>query len=680
MKNENFESEMFQSIDCENVETSSALALEMQASADLFMEWLESVIEPLGDPVRLLEQNASDEVSCGPDLISGEHRPQDVRSSVQPLLEQVPDQQYETEGSVDADMDQNLSLNAGVIPPSVPRPMAVTHEQSQDRVFDQQVDPEQLFESTPIPNPSPSTPSLFLFGSGLLLSEQQIAEGQQRELAVKNVDAGEETICIALEEHVPTSPEPPVTRGFYHVTETQRVAPESNVRDFTKRPTPSVTADVGLAQPRGVSGHVSPPPDAVPRVVRELPVPASPESPVPREFYRLTDTLGVAHERSVRDLTERPTPGDTAGVGVAQARGVSGPASPPTDAVPPFARELRVPASPEPPTPDRFNRGADTPRVTQERHVPIFKERPTPSWTADVETTSPDGVRPENALGYASHSADTVPCAARERHAATSFARTTPSEHRSLLKVVDAPVVFSLEASTVVKGLVSLSRTKFASQSVADAAPGSRVTAAVFPSAIRYNTAGPSAKEITISRGFFISTKVQAQSRQLPGAEIALGLLLAVSAVARQRGQIEALPLNLTIARAVQPLAPASVVVAQLTYTITSGESLKSVAVSLFGDSDIGWLLADLNRGQTRQEAFDDTLVVEIRAGTRLLLPSDGAASSFKFDPDSRQLKNLVTIITENAFHSELVQALSGAMGCESTGHPGCIRLHEEFV
>lgn len=92
------------------------------------------------------------------------------------------------------------------------------------------------------------------------------------------------------------------------------------------------------------------------------------------------------------------------------------------------------------------------------------------------------------------------------------------------------------------------------------------------------------------------------------------------------------------------------------TIIIGTGDTLVSIAESLFRDRKIGFLIAEINRDRTNQYIIEDRTIVEASAKDVMKLPLKEDITEFE-SRDNRNLDpdKLVTIVSEKAVNKRLI-------------------------
>lgn len=173
-------------------------------------------------------------------------------------------------------------------------------------------------------------------------------------------------------------------------------------------------------------------------------------------------------------------------------------------------------------------------------------------------------------------------------------------------------------------------------------------------------------KQFTIKRARLIK-------RRLIGVEIALAVLLTSSAIARHLETRETVAPN-EPQRARQSFP----VLTRPTWLVRKNEDLVKLANHLFHDSELGWLIADLNESHLTELWVEDKRVVELKERQRIELPVWQDIVAFhKHSPrGSLNPDNLITIVTENHFDTQLINStLAPAMGLKPVSTPASAAL-----
>jgi hypothetical protein len=179
--------------------------------------------------------------------------------------------------------------------------------------------------------------------------------------------------------------------------------------------------------------------------------------------------------------------------------------------------------------------------------------------------------------------------------------------------------------------------------------------------------------------------RFSADDRAMLGAEIALAALLISGTVAKERAEqkkVEARKkqqLSAEFAKLSDRLDDAGEISADdnankaLTYKaltrptwlVRPGEDLVKLAEHLFHEAELGWLIADLNIGTTKESYLDGKRIVELKTRQKIDLPVWQDIVEFhKRNNDNAKPENLITIVTEAAVDTELMNATLGlAMG-----------------
>lgn len=182
--------------------------------------------------------------------------------------------------------------------------------------------------------------------------------------------------------------------------------------------------------------------------------------------------------------------------------------------------------------------------------------------------------------------------------------------------------------------------------------------------------------------------------RALLGAEIALAALLVSASVAKQRAEQKKLEIrkkqklspefarlsdrldevgeivqddNMNQAQSYKPMI-------RPTWLVRHHEDLVKLAEHLFHEAELGWLIADLNIGQTKESYIDGKRIVELRTRQRIDLPVWQDIVEFHKSRNTVKPENLITIVTEAEVDKELMNATLGlAMGAAPALKPATV-------
>lgn len=166
------------------------------------------------------------------------------------------------------------------------------------------------------------------------------------------------------------------------------------------------------------------------------------------------------------------------------------------------------------------------------------------------------------------------------------------------------------------------------------------------------------------------------------GPELALAALFISAGIARARGQqgdpSAAVAADTAPAVKAQELARATAdhsqqagryrALVRPTWLVRPNENLAALAEHLFRDAKLGWLIADLNAPFTNEMYEGGKRIVELRVRQKIELPVWQDIVDFHERKIDFAIENLVTVVTESAVQSELMQAaLAPVMGVVST-------------
>lgn len=97
------------------------------------------------------------------------------------------------------------------------------------------------------------------------------------------------------------------------------------------------------------------------------------------------------------------------------------------------------------------------------------------------------------------------------------------------------------------------------------------------------------------------------------------------------------------------------------TWLIGEGETLISIAEEHFSDPYIGWLIADLNKGNCQEHWMDGKRIVEFQSRQQLTLPVwQDIVQFYGSMPLEARLENLVTIVSATQIDREVVDSVLG--------------------
>ncbi|MBX9669099.1 MAG: hypothetical protein K2X93_15850 [Candidatus Obscuribacterales bacterium] len=103
-------------------------------------------------------------------------------------------------------------------------------------------------------------------------------------------------------------------------------------------------------------------------------------------------------------------------------------------------------------------------------------------------------------------------------------------------------------------------------------------------------------------------------------------------------------------------------------WVLEVGQTLDGIAERLFSNPDVGWLIADLNRGSARETFMDGRRIVEFSSRQEIELPVHQDIQKFnQAKKKGCNAENLVTIVVERHVEREAVESiLSKVIGAES--------------
>lgn len=115
------------------------------------------------------------------------------------------------------------------------------------------------------------------------------------------------------------------------------------------------------------------------------------------------------------------------------------------------------------------------------------------------------------------------------------------------------------------------------------------------------------------------------------------------------------------------PKKPRKISKSRTYMTIRSYHTLASIAEEYFGDADVCWLIAELNKGRVRESDVDGRRVIRLRDRQRITLPGLAEIESFYINRHPFQrAKNMVTVVEQShvdlqRLNVELKPILNGA-------------------
>jgi hypothetical protein len=117
------------------------------------------------------------------------------------------------------------------------------------------------------------------------------------------------------------------------------------------------------------------------------------------------------------------------------------------------------------------------------------------------------------------------------------------------------------------------------------------------------------------------------------------------------------------------PNQPKNVVLLRPTSLISAGQTLVSIAEELFSDPYIGWLIADLNKGNCQEHWMDGKRIVEFQSRQQLTLPVwQDVVEFYGSMPEEARPENLVTIVTATEIDLEVVNNVLGPIVGRKSG------------
>lgn len=167
--------------------------------------------------------------------------------------------------------------------------------------------------------------------------------------------------------------------------------------------------------------------------------------------------------------------------------------------------------------------------------------------------------------------------------------------------------------------------------------------------------------------------------RYLTGVEIALAMAIASAAVAKARdpkqqdgqGELAADDLKLLLDEArndnddgITKIKTANTVKRPV-YMIAHNDSLVEIAERIFNNTDVAWLIADINAGRISEHSEDGKRIIELRSRQEIELPLQSEVEEFLLAKNkAAKAENLVTIVGVSEIDRELLDSfLSTVVG-----------------
>jgi hypothetical protein len=105
---------------------------------------------------------------------------------------------------------------------------------------------------------------------------------------------------------------------------------------------------------------------------------------------------------------------------------------------------------------------------------------------------------------------------------------------------------------------------------------------------------------------------------------------------------------------------------------VSASDTLTGLAEALYHEPDLGWLIADLNRHNTKESKVEGKRVVELRSRQLLEIPIwEDISEFYSSRPKEAKAENLVTIVVHAEIdREELIAALGRVMGTSDLAFP----------
>lgn len=176
--------------------------------------------------------------------------------------------------------------------------------------------------------------------------------------------------------------------------------------------------------------------------------------------------------------------------------------------------------------------------------------------------------------------------------------------------------------------------------------------------------------EAVLEDGNLISKRIKFDDkRYLTGVEVTIAAILTMSGAAKLRPDRSLNP-EANAAEQDNNCAPQTQKILQRrTHLVSHGDTLQSIAEELYQNPAVGWLIADMNGTNTKEEWIDGKRVVELKSRQQLELPEPEEVTAFMsrlrrdFNVDQ-----LVTVVSESTVDRELLNNFLGTVsGAQQT-------------
>ncbi|MBX9686344.1 MAG: hypothetical protein K2X27_06550 [Candidatus Obscuribacterales bacterium] len=153
----------------------------------------------------------------------------------------------------------------------------------------------------------------------------------------------------------------------------------------------------------------------------------------------------------------------------------------------------------------------------------------------------------------------------------------------------------------------------------------------------------------------------RSEKRYLTGVELTIAAVIALSGAAKVRDEqndTAAVPADLDLNDPAQQN-----ILHRRTHLVCPGDTLHSIAESLYQNQAVAWLIADMNAANIKEAWIDGKRVVELKSRQQLELPQAEEVSAFmsKLKKDF-EIDKLVSIVTESTVDRELLNNFLGSV------------------
>lgn len=187
-----------------------------------------------------------------------------------------------------------------------------------------------------------------------------------------------------------------------------------------------------------------------------------------------------------------------------------------------------------------------------------------------------------------------------------------------------------------------------------------------------------------------INKALSGEKRYLTGVEIALAVAMASAAVARRRGDQSDGEIASEDLKALLEDFDSEDLQSRIyntgrnnadrqfkreTYVVSHNDTLQDIAEKFFNNTDVAWLIADINAGRLSEHTDDGKRIVELRSRQEIELPHQSEVNEFLFAKKKEaKAEHMVTIVVETEIDRELLDSflstVVGVGGEESQTEP----------